>query len=143
MENKTLQHHGIKGQKWGIRRFQNKDGSLTPAGKKRQSDSEGDSKPKKRKLKDLSDAELREKINRMELEKRYKDLKDTKTPGKVKRFFESVMEDSAKQIITKATVNIGAQTLAYAMGVGVNAVSDKAFKTGSIIDPKNIQKKKK
>ena len=30
-----LQHHGIKGQKWGIRRFQNKDGSLTPAGKRR------------------------------------------------------------------------------------------------------------
>ena len=30
-----LYHHGIKGQKWGIRRFQNKDGSLTPAGKKR------------------------------------------------------------------------------------------------------------
>lgn len=27
-------HHGIKGQKWGIRRFQNKDGSLTPAGEK-------------------------------------------------------------------------------------------------------------
>ena len=30
-----LAHHGIKGQKWGIRRFQNKDGSYTPAGKKR------------------------------------------------------------------------------------------------------------
>ena len=30
-----LYHHGIKGQKWGVRRFQNKDGSLTPAGKKR------------------------------------------------------------------------------------------------------------
>lgn len=30
-----LAHHGIKGQKWGIRRFQNKDGSLTPAGKER------------------------------------------------------------------------------------------------------------
>lgn len=27
-------HHGIKGQKWGVRRFQNKDGSLTPAGEK-------------------------------------------------------------------------------------------------------------
>lgn len=35
----TLQHWGIKGQKWGVRRYQNKDGSLTSAGKKRYSDS--------------------------------------------------------------------------------------------------------
>lgn len=35
MENKELQHHGIPGMKWGIRRYQNKDGSLTNAGKKR------------------------------------------------------------------------------------------------------------
>ncbi len=28
-------HHGIKGQKWGVRRFQNEDGSLTSAGKRR------------------------------------------------------------------------------------------------------------
>lgn len=33
--NDELQHHGIKGQKWGIRRFQNKDGSLTPRGRQR------------------------------------------------------------------------------------------------------------
>lgn len=32
---KELYHHGVKGQKWGVRRYQNKDGSLTPAGKKR------------------------------------------------------------------------------------------------------------
>lgn len=31
--NKTyLVHHGIKGQRWGVRRFQNEDGTLTPAG---------------------------------------------------------------------------------------------------------------
>lgn len=35
MENEILVHHGIKGQKWGIRRFQNADGSLTVAGRKR------------------------------------------------------------------------------------------------------------
>ena len=31
----TLCHHGIKGQKWGIRRFQNEDGTLTAEGRKR------------------------------------------------------------------------------------------------------------
>lgn len=35
MENNCLYHYGIKGQRWGVRRYQNKDGSLTPAGKKR------------------------------------------------------------------------------------------------------------
>ena len=30
-----IKHHGIKGQKWGVRRYQNEDGSLTNAGKKR------------------------------------------------------------------------------------------------------------
>lgn len=30
-----LYHHGILGMKWGIRRYQNEDGSLTPSGKKR------------------------------------------------------------------------------------------------------------
>lgn len=37
-----IKHHGIKGQKWGVRRFQNKNGSLTSAGKKRYNDDEYD-----------------------------------------------------------------------------------------------------
>lgn len=37
MENNEIYHHGIIGQKWGVRRYQNSDGTLTDAGKKRYS----------------------------------------------------------------------------------------------------------
>ena len=33
--NNYIQHHGINGQKWGVRRYQNADGTLTPAGRRR------------------------------------------------------------------------------------------------------------
>ena len=41
MFKNELYHHGILGMKWGIRRYQNKDGSLTPAGKKRYYNDDG------------------------------------------------------------------------------------------------------
>lgn len=40
MTENELYHHGIEGMKWGVRRFQKKDSSLTPAGKKRYTDSD-------------------------------------------------------------------------------------------------------
>lgn len=68
MDELELLHWGTKGMKWGVRRYQNKDGSLTPAGKKRYSSNS------KSDVKSMSDQELRSKINRMTLEKRYVDL---------------------------------------------------------------------
>lgn len=41
MNEDYLEHYGIKGMHWGIRRFQNADGSLTAAGKKRYGSGEG------------------------------------------------------------------------------------------------------
>lgn len=46
--NNTLIHWGLKGMHWGIRRFQNEDGTLTPAGRDRYDIGEAESKTKKK-----------------------------------------------------------------------------------------------
>ena len=50
MNDTSLTHWGVKGMKWGVRRYQNKDGSLTAAGKKRYGDSNDQDKGKKKSL---------------------------------------------------------------------------------------------
>ena len=48
MDNNELQHWGIKGMQWGRRRYQNADGSLTDAGKKRYDRDQRENKNKKK-----------------------------------------------------------------------------------------------
>ena len=82
VRDEELYHWGIKGMKWGVRRFQNPGGILTPAGKKRYSadGGEGEEKPNyapkapKKNASDYTDDELRTQINRMQMEKQYRDL---------------------------------------------------------------------
>lgn len=76
--NDYLVHYGIKGMKWGIRRYQNKDGSYTSAGKRRRrsysSDYEETRSLRKKSAKELSNEELKKLNKRMNLESEYKRL---------------------------------------------------------------------
>ncbi len=70
-----LYHHGILGMKWGVRRYQNKDGSLTSLGKKRKRNESDDEREvnrlRKKKSYELSNAELKKINERRRLESEY------------------------------------------------------------------------
>lgn len=75
-----ISHFGTKGMKWGIRRYQNRDGSLTPEGRKRYGRSEDSEKVKelrKKPVSAMSNQELETVIRRMNLERQYRDLKSS------------------------------------------------------------------
>lgn len=153
-----LYHWGIKGMRWGVRRYQRKDGSLTKAGQKRYADEKEKLKarekaikshertkakfdklqakkaeldereealkrpskskthakptstnPAQRSFKDMTDDELREYTNRMNLEKNYLDAQRnlaSLNPQKVsagKKFATSMLND----VVAPAAKNVG------------------------------------
>lgn len=79
-----LCHWGIKGMKWGVRRYQNKDGSLTAKGRKRYSEPHDDHKKAhdNKPISQMSTKELQERNNRLQQEQNYKRLTQKTSLGK-------------------------------------------------------------
>lgn len=159
MSNQTLRHAGIKGMKWGVRRYQNKDGSLTELGKKRYDRDTKDLSDKKkakatpdvdkwvkddlnagrrlsnesadmaRKLKDIndsgarrkskakmdlsnmSDQEMRNRINRELLERQYNDMFAPQKVSKGRQVVSGILSG------TVATLGVTSSALGIALAI--------------------------
>lgn len=130
--NNELYHHGIKGMRWGVRRYQNKDGSLTPAGQKRRAKLEGEleklggqkktddnAATRKKSISEMSNKELQEYTTRMQLEKNYYDAQRNlaaSLPPKKVSMGEQLAKKAMNEVIMPAAMNAG------------KAYLDKAFK---------------
>lgn len=145
MDNNELMHYGILGMRWGVRRTEAQlakaRGKVSELEEKLNRKTGGKSTntpppaPRKRRLSELSDAELSEKIRRLEMEKRYSDLtrKEEKS-SKGKAFVMDILEKSGK--------NIGTQLVTYVAGTVTNKALAKAFNDPAVVNPKKGQKDK-
>lgn len=102
-----LAHHGIRGQKWGVRRYQNEDGSLTSAGKSRYSTDSATKTSKSLNRIEQENAVLKTKsaIARMKAEKAYQKGKDSKSESYTKRAKEYDDAVKAGEKLTKRLVS--------------------------------------
>lgn len=142
-----LAHYGILGMKWGVRRYQNKDGSLTAAGKKRQAKLESEleklggkkkssSDKSSNDFKDMTDDEIRAKTTRLNLEKDYQlamknwndamaqPVKDvsSKKVSRGKKFVETLKDDLVEKMAKNVAADLIAQTTKALGAEGINKV---------------------
>lgn len=150
--NDELYHWGIKGMRWGIRRYQNKDGSLTDAGKKRRAKLEGEldklggsskkgsgdsdganAKPVKKTAGNMSDDELARAITRARMEDEYRRLRPEPKPPEKNAFAKQMLND----VIKPAAINSGRKLAQEAMDSLIKRV------TGDKVDPNSLEVLKK
>ena len=151
-----LCHYGIRGMRWGIRRYQNSDGSLTTAGRKRYSTDKhhsiftrkkttskvktkpAEEKPKQKSVSEMSDAELNAFLNRKRLEQQYYQL--MATPQKKSAVTKG------KEMVGKALENAAQDTLTqiakYAMAKSVNKVLGDNVVNAKVTDKEKEAKNK-
>ncbi|WP_199735698.1 hypothetical protein [Anaerotruncus sp. 1XD42-93] len=139
MDDNILTHYGVLGMKWGVRRTPAQLGRKKSSGGDKEEIKKAGGKGKvssgnsgRKAVKDMTDAELKELISRLELEKRYRDLSKSEEQvrsAKGRDFVADVLEKSGKNIATQFTT--------YMMGTAVNKLAGS-----EIVNPKKGQKDK-
>lgn len=122
----TLTHYGVKGMKWGVRRKKN----IEP---------QKHASPKK-KVSEMTDDELQKKIERLNLEKRYKEALASTVPASPKE--KSRSKKLVEDILYNSANNVGTQAVTYVMGKGTNILLKRIFNEENAINPKKGQKDK-
>lgn len=120
-----LYHHGIKGQKWGVRRYQNYDGSYTRAGMKRYNDSLENYNHQVERLKeakksgnkaDITNAKVATKLAKNKLNKDYNHLKLDKRGDKGKALYSQGYTITGKNQVLDMMTKVGGLSVA-AVGI--------------------------
>lgn len=100
-----LVHYGIAGQRWGIRRYQNEDGTLTEEGKLRYNEGQPESETwNKGEAKYLTDRELQRRNNRLNQERQYREALTTENERNAKQ----IKSDIVKKVIAGTAISLAA-----------------------------------
>ena len=123
MSSNELTHHGIKGMRWGVRRYQNKDGTLTKAGRKKMAKLDKEyskltgqnrnrnTESQNTRLSKMTDDEIRARINRINLERDYLDLINNQDSINKQSEGKSFIKTVRSDVIKPVAIDLGRQAL--------------------------------